>query len=180
MKHFTYPAYRLSAASREVKIIYTGFLIFVAVGMLTIGLYQFKRIGATYELVAAYYRGGELGQEITYPKTFTQLLETTHFHAFSIAIVFLTLAHIFIATALGPRIKWSIIGLAFFSSQADIAGPWLIRYWSPVFALLQLFAWFGMWLGFGALILLPLYEMWGSGRQQLTGERKGKKRPHLP
>lgn len=175
MKNFTYPAYRLSAAGRETKIIYTGFLIFMAVGMLTVGLYQFKRIGATSDLIVAYYRGGELGQEMTYPKTFTQLLETTHFHAFIMGISFLTLAHLFIATSLGPRVKWTVIGLAFFSSMADIAGPWLIRYWSPACAILQLVAWLGMWVGYGALILLPLYEMWGRARQQPIGEREGKK-----
>lgn len=165
MKNFTYPVYKLSAASREIKLIYTGFLIFVAVGMLTIGLYQFKRIGTTYDLVVAYYRGGELGQEMAYPKTFTQLLETTHFHAFIMGISFLTLAHLFLATSLGPRMKWSFLGLAFFSSQADIAGPWLIRYWSPAFALLQLASWLGMWIGYGALILFPLIEMWRKGGQ---------------
>ena len=181
MKQFTYSAYKLSAASHEVKLIYTGFLIFIALGMLTIGLYQFARIGATYDLVVAYYRGGDLGQEMSYPKTFTQLLEATHFHAFIMGISFLTLAHLFIATSLGPRVKWSFLGLAFFSSQADIAGPWLIRYLSPAFALLQLFAWLAMWLGYGALILLPLYEMWGKGWEQPTaGERKGKKRAKAP
>lgn len=175
MKNFTYPAYRLSAAGRETKIIYTGFLIFMAVGMLTVGLYQFKRIGATADLIVAYYRGGELGQEMTYPKTFTQLLETTHFHAFIMGISFLTLAHLFIATSLGLRAKWTVIGLAFFSSMAGIAGPWLIRYWSPAFAILQLIAWLGMWVGYGALILLPLYEMWGRDRQQPIGEREWKR-----
>jgi hypothetical protein len=180
LKNFTYPVYRLAAASREVRIIYTGFLIFAALGMLTIGLYQLKRIGVTYDLIVAYYRGGELEQEMTYPKTFTQLLETTHFHAFIMGISFLTLAHLFIATGLGPRMKWSVIGLAFFSSLADIAGPWLIRYISPAFAILQFFAWLGMWLGYGALILLPLYEMWGKGWTRPIAEKKGKKRTHVP
>ena len=64
----------------------------------------------------------------------------------------------------------------YFSSQVDIAGPWLIRYLSPAFALLQIVSWLTMWLGYGALILLPLYEMWGKGWEQPTGERKGKKR----
>jgi len=171
LKNFTYPQYRLSAATREVKLIYTGFLIFAAVGMLTIGLYQFRRIGTSYDLVVAYYRGGELGQEMAFPKTFAQLLETTHFHAFIMGVSFLILAHLFIATSLSPRVKWSFIGLAFFSSQGDIAGPWLIRYLSPAFALLHLVSWLAMWLGYGALILIPLYEMWGKGWRQ--SERKG-------
>lgn len=165
MKQFTFPAYKLSTASHEVKLIYTGFLIFMAVGMLTIGLYQFKRIGATYDLVVAYYRGGDLGQEVSYQKTFTQLLETTHFHAFIMGMTFLTLAHLFIATSLGPRVKWFFLGLTFFSAQVDIAGPWLIRYLSPGFALLQLASWLAMWVGYGTLILLPLYEMWGKGME---------------
>lgn len=163
MKHFTYPPYRLFAATREVKLIYTGFLIFAAIGMLTIGLYQFKRIGATHDLIVAYYRGGELGQEMAFPKTFTQLLETTHFHAFIMGVSFLILAHLFIATSVGPLVKWFLISLAFFSSLGDIAGIWLIRYVSPAFALLQLASWLAMWLGYGALILVPLYEMWGKG-----------------
>lgn len=170
MKNFTYPSYRLTAAGQEVKIIYTGFLLFAAVGMLTIVLYQFRRIGATYDLVVAYYRGGELGQEMAFPKTFAQLLETTHFHAFIMGVCFLILAHLFIATSLRPRTKWWFIGLAFFSSQADIAGPWLIRYLSSSFALLQLTSWLAMWLGYGALILLPLYEMWG--KRWLPSETK--------
>ena len=170
MKNFTYPLYRLSAATREVKIIYTAFLFFMAVGFLTIGLYQFKRIGATYDLIVAYYRGGDLGQEMAFQKTFVQLLETTHFHAFIMGVAFLILAHLFIATSLGPRAKWAFIGLAFFSSQGDLAGAWLIRYLSPAFALLQLVSWFGMWLGYGTLVLLPLYEMWGKGWGQ--SERK--------
>ena len=170
MKNFTYPLYRLSAASREVKVIYTGFLFFVAIGMLTTGLYQFKRIGVTYDLVVAYYRGVDLGQEMAFPKTFVQLLETTHFHAFIMGVSFLILAHLFIATSLGPRAKWFFIGLAFFSSLGDITGPWFIRYLSPAFALLQLASWLAMWLGYGALILIPLYEMWGKGWRRY-GER---------
>lgn len=163
MKDFTDAHYRLFAARREIKLIYSGFLFFASVGMLTIGLYQFKRIGATYDLVVAYYRGGDLGQEMAFPKTFTQLLETTHFHAFLMGIVFLVLAHIFIATSLSSRVKWSFLSLAFFSSLGDIAGIWLIRYLSPVFAVLQLACWLAMWLGYGMLILAPLYEMWGTG-----------------
>lgn len=163
MKNFTYPSYRLAAVSTEIKVIYTGFLVFAAVGMLTIGLYQFKRIGATYGLIVAYYRGGELGQEMTFPKTFAQLLDTTHSHAFVMGVCFLILAHLFIATSLGTKAKWTFIGLAFFSSLADIAGPWLIRYLSPGFALLHLASWLAMWLGYGALILVPLYEMWRKG-----------------
>ena len=166
MKNFSYPAYRLSATSLEIRIIYTGFLIFMTVGMLTIGLYQFKRIGATYDLVTAYYRGGELRQEMAFPKTFAQLLEATHFHAFIMGLSFLVLAHLFVATSLSPRAKWFFIALAFFSSQADIAGPWLIRYLSPAFALLQLASWLAMWVGYGALMLVPLYDMWGKGSRR--------------
>ena len=174
MRNFTYPSYRLSAASAEIKIIYTGFLTFATVGMLTIGLYQFKRIGTTYDLVVAYYRGGDLRQEMAFPKTFVQLLETTHFHAFIMGVSFLILAHLLIATSLRPRAKWLFIGLAFFSSQADLAGPWLIRYLSPAFAFLHLSSWLTMWLGYGAMIVVPLYEMWGKG-SLLTGREIARK-----
>jgi len=112
MRQFSNPGFRLAQLSREVKWVYTGFLLFVGLGFCTNGLFQVTRIGLTLDRIAMYYRGGELEQSMTFPKTFAQLLELTHFHMFIMGVIFLILAHLVLATAISPRLKSSLIILA--------------------------------------------------------------------
>jgi hypothetical protein len=112
MREFAKPGFRLTQLPRDVKWVYTGCLIFVGLGFGTNGLFQFTRIGLTLNRIAMYYRGGELEQTMTFPKTFAQLLELTHFHAFIMGVIFLVLAHLVIATAISPWLKTSLIMFA--------------------------------------------------------------------
>jgi hypothetical protein len=41
-----------------------------------------------------------------------------------------------------------------------MAGSWLTRLVSPLFAYLLIAAWLGLWIGYAAMIFLPLWEMW--------------------
>ncbi len=163
MRDFARAGFSLRQARRDVKLVYTGFLLFVAMGFTTNALVQLVRIGPTLHRIAAYYRGGELGQAMAFPKTFGELLELTHFHAFIMGVVFLILAHLCLATRLAPWLKALLILLACFSSLGDLASYWLIRYLSPAWALLQLLSWAGMWVGYGGMILVSLWEMWWGG-----------------
>lgn len=160
MKNFSYPAYRLSAASRETRLIYSLFLVLVAAGLFTTWILQYQRIGLSYERIVAYYLGGEIAGQISFPKNFAVLLEEAHFHTFIMGIVFLVLAHLFIATSLTKSIKYFVVLLAFFSTILDIGAIWLVRYVSPLFAYLLMAAWIGLWLAYLALIVVPVFEMW--------------------
>jgi hypothetical protein len=160
MRQFSNLGFRLTQLSREVKWVYTGFLIFVGLGFCTNGLFQVTRIGVTLDRIALYYRGGELEQSMTFPKTFAQLLELTHFHMFIMDVIFLILAHLVLATAISPRLKTGLIILACAGSLGDIASYWLIRYVSPAFAALRLLSWFGMWIGYGGMMVITLWDMW--------------------
>jgi len=160
MREFGKPGFRLAYLQRDAKWIYTGFLVFVGLGLCTNGLFQLTRIGPTLHRIAVYYRGGDLGEAMTFPKTFAQLLELTHFHTFLMGVVFLILAHLALGTAISPRLKTSLIILAWAGSLGDIASYWLIRYVSPAFAVLQLLSWIGMWVGYGGLIVVTQRDMW--------------------
>jgi len=160
LRQFTHSNFFLARASKETKLIYTGFLLLATIGLLTIFAFQAARIGIGYEQLVVHYRGGELRQEMAFPKTFAELLEVTHFHAFIMAIIFLALAHLFIATSLRFSLKSFITITAFLGTLIDLTAPWLIRYVSPLFALLQLLSWVGMWIGYVPMILVPLYDMW--------------------
>ena len=160
MREFGKPGFRLAQLPRDGKWVYTGFLVFAGLGFCTNGLFQFTRIGLTLNQIALYYRGGELEQSMTFPKTFAQLLELTHFHTFITGVIFLILAHLVIATATSPWLKTSLIILACAGSFGDLASYWLIRYVSPVFAALQLLSWIRMWIGYGGMMVITLWDMW--------------------
>ena len=165
MRDFARHWFQLRSARWELNLIYTGFLCFTLAGLLTNGIFQVARIGITYQRVVAYYRGGELGQEMAFAKTFGELLEVSHFHAFIMGVIFLILAHLLVATSIRPWLKAMFILMTFLGSVLDVAGYWLIRYVSPGFALLQLAAWAAMWVGYGGMTVAPLWEMWGPMRE---------------
>jgi len=162
MKAFAANNYLLRHARLEVRLIYTAFLGLVVVGMLTMAAFELYHIGPTPSRVAAYYRGGEHGGEMTFAKTFRELVEVTHFHAFIMGIVYLVLAHLFIASPLRPDIKRGFILLTFAGLFGDLLSPWLVRYVSAMFAPVALLSWLAEWIGFTAFVAVPLVEMWGA------------------
>jgi hypothetical protein len=165
VRAFGASAYRLRDARRDVRLIYTGFLLLVLIGLATTAVFQLHLIGGSPAAVAAYYRGGEIDGVMSFPKTARQLVETTHFHAFIMGIVYLVLAHLFVATSVGPQWKLSILVVALAGLVGDLIAPWLIRYVAAPFAVLLPIAWAAEWVGFGAFIAASVHEMWFSGRE---------------
>lgn len=159
MKSFSRPAYRISNAAVEVKLIYTFFLIFLIVGFATVGGYEFSQIGFHPQGVAEHYLGSA-GEGMSFPRPFQSLLETTHFHAFIMSIIYLTLAHLFVATDLSRGIKRTVVVIGFFCTFLDLILPWAIRYLSGGFSLFLLIAWIGEWVSYMGMILYSLYDLW--------------------
>ena len=83
MRAFKSGNYLLSEAKLEVRLVYTGFLLLALVGFGTTAAFQLFHIGATPAHIAAYFRGGESGDVMTFAKTPRELMEATHFHAFT-------------------------------------------------------------------------------------------------
>jgi hypothetical protein len=160
MKLFSAPGYLLVNSRTEVKVVYSGFLCFAAIGLLTMVLFQWGRIGFSPEAVVSYYRGGELGEQMRFAKTFGELLELTHFHAFVMGAVYLILAHLFVATIVPPWLRWAVILGTLVATFGDLVTVWLVRYVAAGFSYLLLGCWAGEWLGYAALILVPLVQMW--------------------
>lgn len=105
MKNFATPSFRLRDASFETRLIYSLFLTFILGGMATIWFFEFQRIGISYDRVVAYYLGGEIGGQMFFAKNINALLEETHFHAFTMSVVFLILGHLFLATSVSRTVK---------------------------------------------------------------------------
>ena len=171
MRAFASNGYLLRDAKLEVRLVYTGFLLLVLVGMATMAAFQVYHIGPTPSRAAAYYRGGESGGQMMFAKTFRELVEVTHFHSFIMGIVYVVLAHLFLATSVTRGVKRAFVVLAFAGLAGDLVSPWLIRYVSGVFAYLQLASWVAEWLPFGAFVCVPMAEMWfNNGRDEFPPE----------
>lgn len=160
MKNFAYPSFRLRDASFEIRLVYSLFLLFILGGLATTWVIQFQRIGFSYERTVAYYLGGEIQGQMFFPKNLNALLEETHSHTFMMSVVFLVLSHLFLGTSVAKRTKLFFILTTFFSHAFDIGSIWLIRTQSPIFAYVLMASWFGLWIGYLGMILIPLYEMW--------------------
>jgi hypothetical protein len=165
MREFGKGSFTLREAPRPLRLIYGGFLLLIALGLLTQIVFEIGRIGVTPESVARYYRGGDVGNVMTFPKTFGQLLEVSHAHAFVMAVVFLILAHLFVSTSTSPRFKTIVLVTTFAGLLGDLVGPWLVRYGAPGWSWFLLASWTAQGVGNGVLLSV-------SGRECLALSEK--------
>lgn len=118
-----------------LKIIILFTLLFFVFLWLT-NLLLYLQIGFSYENVVEYYLGNE--ESFRAPKSYIGLLEESHFHFFSMAIILVTLNHLILFAPIKNIYKLVLILSSFISALGDISGGWLIRYVSPQFAYLKI------------------------------------------
>lgn len=140
------------------KLVYTGFLLLTAAGLLTAALLHGDGMGATAEGAAAYWRGDEAA--MTYPKSYRQLLELTHFHLFTEPVTFLVLAHLYNLGGDAPRRRVFVTVATLVAIVAQIALPWLVTYGSASAAMLLLPVHVVLVGGLAYMTLRALWEMW--------------------
>ena len=158
MREFAKGQFTLRRAPRALRLIYAGFLLLAALGFTTQLGFQIGRIGVRPAEIAIYYLGGESGGVMTFPKTFGQLLEVSHAHAFTMAIVFLILAHLFASTAIPDTVKSVVLGITFAGLLGDLVAPWLVRYVSARCAWLALLSWLAHGAGSTVLVAVSGWE----------------------
>jgi hypothetical protein len=150
--------FRLRDSDRHIRLIYTLFLLFM---LIAFGFSFFWAHSMT-DLVPARVAQHYLGSDATYgePMSFRELSEITHFHLFTMPVLFLILVHVLFLTEAGSRLKVLTTWAAFGGVFLDLLSPWLIRYVSPVFALSMLMGDLLMGVSFVILLVIPTYEMW--------------------
>jgi len=157
MRIFATREYRLSRLPFGARLFYSLFLVMVFLGLLTCVGFAFAKSGLATSDLVEYYRqeGAGLGG-----KPFVELLETAHFHLFSMPVFFLVLGHIFFLSSLAERIKLVVILAAFTALLLEIVLPFLIVYHSPAWAWLEHPARITLLATFSIFIVVPLREMW--------------------
>ncbi|MFT5042255.1 MAG: hypothetical protein ACI8TX_003239, partial [Hyphomicrobiaceae bacterium] len=92
MRIFATRDYQLAKLPWGARLFYTMFLSMVLLGLLSCLGFMWGKSGMTGAEITEYYRQEELGLG---GKSFLEMLETAHFHLFSMPIFFLVLGHIF-------------------------------------------------------------------------------------
>ncbi len=164
MREFAQGQFRLRAAPRPLRLVYGAFLTLAALGVLSQIGFQVGRIGLTPRAIALYYRGGETANVMAFPKTFGQLLEVSHAHAFMMAVIFLILAHLSIATGAPPWFKTIVLSVTFGGMLSDLGAPWLVRYGAAWCAWIELAAWLAEVAGSAILAAVSAWECFGAHR----------------
>ncbi len=167
MHVFSKSGYRLSRTSLETKVTYTGFLALMLPGIATMVGSSAGRIGLSPHAIAVFYRGGE--GELSFPKELWQLVETAHFHLFSVPVVLLILTHLLFATGCPPRLRLAISLACYAGAVLEIGGPFLVRYGSADFAPAVLLGWALLALGMLASAGFSLWALWAPLPSEETG-----------
>lgn len=121
------------------------FLLHWATGIFMFG----DKIGFGVDDVVRYYLGDP--ERFMNPRSFSGLLEVTHFHLFAMGLFFVVFSHLLLFTPLAESLKNLLTNLLALALLADMASGWLIRYGGALFAPLKLGA---FWLLQGVSFLL--------------------------
>jgi hypothetical protein len=160
--------FRLLDTDRNIRLLYTLFVLTLFAGFLFTIYWAHSTTGLSYTGIAKHYLGSD--ETFGQPKSFRELAETTHFHFFTMPVVFLIMCHVFYLTMAGQGLKLAMTVLAFAGVAIDLASPWLILYVSPHFALVMLLGDVLMVGTFLVMAGVPLYEMWVLKQRLMGGE----------
>ena len=150
--------FRLRDTDRQIRLVYTWFLLMMLGGFVFTFYWAHTMTDLTPKGIADHY----LGSDATFgnPMPFGQLAETTHFHLFTMPVVFMIMVHVLYLTMANPMIKVMTTWVSFIGVTLDLVSPWLIAYVSPLFVLSMLTGDLLMVISFLVMFVIPMYEMW--------------------
>jgi len=124
--------------------------------------------GLALQGIADHYRGSDttFGE----PMSFRELAEITHFHLFTMPVVFMILVHVLYLTNTSHALKVGATWMAFGGVGLDLVSPWFISYVSPVFVFTMLLGDTFMTLAFLIMFSISLYEMWILRQPLMSGK----------
>jgi hypothetical protein len=170
MREFASSTSRVAALPPPAKALYTGFCVLTAMGFATcIALYaQIVRFGAhttpaeLFDHLVAYYNPAAAPSGVGPSGSITTraLLQTTHFHLFSMSVLLLVIGHLFFMTRLGAKAKQGVIAAAVAATVLHLLAPWAIVFAGRRLAVVYPLSGFALLATYAALMAVPLYEMW--------------------
>lgn len=186
MREFSRPS-GLQRLSLEARVVYSLFCMFMLIGYGTsMWLYHDDGLGVRPSQAAQYYLGqgtapqqgghGDDGgpgldlpaegdpmqdaaTQLRFAKPARQIVETLHFHLFSVPVCLLIISHLFMMCAMSRAWKLGWIGAAWAATLLHLVVPPLLLV-SAKFAPLMFPSAVAMTITWVYLTLWPVYEMW--------------------
>lgn len=155
--------------NRLLQVIIAAYSVYVALLWVTNALLYFSKMSLTYGSVVTYYLGSE--QQFTEPRSYLGMLEVSHFHLFAMGMLLLVLTHLVLFVPVSNRVKiWGIV-TPFASALLDEGAGWLVRFVSPLFALLKIAGFLALQTSLALLIGLALWSVFrGTSSDYRSGE----------
>lgn len=166
MREFRRSPGSLALLPRPARLLYAGFLALTAFGFATALALYYDGLGLDLATTASHYLGNANdpeAAEILVEKSARELLEITHFHLFTMPVLLLVLAHLFLL-ARGGAWKGAVVGVALLSTALHVAGPWVVRYGGPGWAWVMPATGLPFALSMGVMTLWPLPELFAGPR----------------
>jgi hypothetical protein len=171
--------------SLEARVLYTVFCLFMLLGGASSAwLFKDDGLTASPSTTRRYYLGDDApapaaaagpaldlpgepsalpvssSEGLRFEKPARQVVETFHFHLFSVPVCLLIVGHIFMMCALPSRTKVITLLLAALATFAHLLVPPLVRFASPAFALLMFPTGLVLTVAWTFLTAWPIFEMW--------------------
>ena len=165
----------LSKSPTSNKLSVTFFLLLMAYAFYVSCASFYERTTFTPRNTVRHYSGNEemtnnesnyeydenlLQEGFYFPKSYKEILEITHVHAFTIPLIIFVMSRILSMTLIRDWIKITIYSVGFAGIIMNLSGPWLVRFKSDVFSISLIASYFLLGICFTALISIPMYEMW--------------------
>ena len=125
--------------------------------------------GAVEHYLGAVDSGASVGPALDLPNEMSamrlekpprQVMETFHFHLFSVSVCLLILSHLFMMCSLPRAVRLGVIGVGSVVTAVHLIAPLLIRFVSPGFGHLMFPSAAVMALSWFAMTGWPLWDMW--------------------
>src|SRR5678816_3387493 len=109
--------FKLRDSDRHIRLLYTLFLLLMLAGFLFSFFWAHSMTGLSPAGIADHYRGSDatFGE----PMSFRELAEVTHFHLFTMPVVFMILVHVMFLTNASHALKAALTCLLYTSDAAD-------------------------------------------------------------
>ncbi len=160
MKHFEGRApSALRRLDQGARLLYTAFLGFTVVGLLSAAMLHVDGMGTSGEAAALYWRGDDTG--MAYPKSYRQLVELTHFHLFTEPVALLVVAHLYNLGSDARARKTAAIVVTTLAMALQIALPWGVTYGSAALGSAMIPVNGALLIGFLYMAAVATWDMWG-------------------
>lgn len=193
MRYFAKPG-GIERLSLEARLVYSFFCLFMLLGVASsLWIWLDDALGATAPAAQRYYLGDAASGEpssveagdgptlelpaetpaapLRIAKPPRQVMETFHFHLFSVSVCLLIIAHLFMMCGLSTRTKSAVIVIGSAATMAHLLVPPAIRFVSPAFAVLMFPSALIMTITWLWMIGQPLVEMWVRVPRRAGGDR---------